>query len=192
MTRVMIGIDPHKSSHTAVAMARVRSRWASCGCAPARPRRSSCWGGRRGGRSGPGRWRAPPGWGTCWPSSWSPPGSGCWTCRPSWRPECGCCWPGTPTRTTRMTPSRWRSPRCAPRPRARCSPRTRLAERLLSAQAPPERLVLDLGRLVFVDVAGKRALDGVDKALEAQCPVILRGPWPSVRQFFSLTGRRED
>jgi transposase len=43
MAEVMIGIDPHKSSHTAVAIGQVRSRWASCRCAPARPRPGSCW-----------------------------------------------------------------------------------------------------------------------------------------------------
>src|SRR5215472_5889922 len=44
-------------------------------------------------------------------------------CLPGWPPGCGCWMPGTPARTTRMTPCRWRSRRCAPRPRARCSPR---------------------------------------------------------------------
>jgi anti-anti-sigma regulatory factor len=60
------------------------------------------------------------------------------------------------------------------------------------AEAHPERLVLDLGRLVFVDVAGVRALDDAHKALEAQCPVILRSPRPTARKSFSLTGHRED
>jgi anti-anti-sigma factor len=68
-----------------------------------------------------------------------------------------------------------------------------LAGRLMSvAGTRPERLVLDLGRLVFVDVAGVRTLDDAHKALEGQCPVIFRGPRPSARRSFSLTGHGED
>ena len=64
-----------------------------------------------------------------------------------------------------------------------------LMERLLKvAKAHPERLVLDLGSLVFVDVAGARALDATHHLLEAVCPVILRQPRPSVRKVFELTG----
>ena len=69
MAAVMIGIDPHKSSHTAVAIGWSRRRWAGCGCTPARTRPGSCWRGRRRGRSGPGRWRAPPGWGPAGPAA---------------------------------------------------------------------------------------------------------------------------
>ena len=47
------------------------------------------------------------------------------------------------------------------------------------AAGHPERLVLDLGGLVFVDVAAARALDRTYKALQAQWPVILRAPRPS-------------
>jgi anti-anti-sigma factor len=60
------------------------------------------------------------------------------------------------------------------------------------AAAHPERLVLDLGGLVFIDVAGARALDAAHKALEAECPVILRGPRPSARKIFGLTGLISD
>jgi anti-anti-sigma factor len=64
-----------------------------------------------------------------------------------------------------------------------------LMERLLKvAQAHPERLVLELGGPVFVDVAGARALDGTHHLLEAECPVILRQPRPSVRKVFGLVG----
>jgi anti-anti-sigma factor len=64
-----------------------------------------------------------------------------------------------------------------------------LAERLLEvAQACPERLVLDLSGLVFLDVAGVRILDGVHKALQARCPVIVRNPHPSARRVFWRTG----
>jgi anti-anti-sigma factor len=49
------------------------------------------------------------------------------------------------------------------------------------AAAHPERLVLDLGGLVFADVASARALDSAHQALEKKCPVIpviLRAPRP--------------
>lgn len=49
------------------------------------------------------------------------------------------------------------------------------------AAAHPERLVLDLDGLVFVDVAGARALESLHKALNRECTVILRRPRPSVR-----------
>src|SRR5215472_3168010 len=52
-----------------------------------------------------------------------------------------------------------------------------LHRRLLEvASAHPQRLVLDLGGLVFVDAAGARALDNTRKDLEAGRPVIVRRP----------------
>jgi anti-anti-sigma factor len=61
-----------------------------------------------------------------------------------------------------------------------CTTAPDLARRLLEVAAGnPERIVLDLGGLVFVDVASARALDRTYKALQAQCPVILRAPRPS-------------
>ena len=44
------------------------------------------------------------------------------------------------------------------------------------ASARPERLVLDLGGLVFVDAAGAKALDDTQRRLQAGCPVIVRSP----------------
>ena len=76
MAAVMIWVDPHKASHTAVAIRRRRSRWVSCGSAPAWPRPSGCWPGRRPGRSGLGPLRAPEGRATCWPGSCCPRVSG--------------------------------------------------------------------------------------------------------------------
>lgn len=68
-----------------------------------------------------------------------------------------------------------------------------LSECLLKvAEDHPGRVVLDLGRLVFVDVAGARALDRVHKVLAAQCPVILCRPRPSARKVFRLTGLMEE
>ena len=64
-----------------------------------------------------------------------------------------------------------------------------LCRRLMKvAEARPERLVLDLGGLVFVDVAGGRALDRGYKALEAECPVIVRWPRPCASKVFRLAG----
>lgn len=61
-----------------------------------------------------------------------------------------------------------------------CTTAPALTRRFLEVAAErPERLVLDLGGLVFVDVASARALDSAYKALEAECPVILRAPRPS-------------
>ncbi len=62
-----------------------------------------------------------------------------------------------------------------------CTTASALAGRLLEvAAAHPERLVLDLDRLFFTDVASARALDSACKALEQQFPVILRAsPRPS-------------
>lgn len=68
-----------------------------------------------------------------------------------------------------------------------------LTTRLLQVTAArPERMVLDLSRVVFVDVAGARALDQVHKFLGAECPVVLRGPRPSARRVFGLTGMMKD
>ena len=54
-----------------------------------------------------------------------------------------------------------------------------LMERLLKvAEAHPELLMLDLHGLVFVDVAGARALDQAYMALVAECPVVIRAPGP--------------
>lgn len=50
-----------------------------------------------------------------------------------------------------------------------------LSRRLLAVAAEhPERLVLDLSALVFVDVAGARTLDRVHTLLRTECPVNLR------------------
>ena len=95
MAEVMIGIDPHKSSHTAVAIGPAEEPLGELRVRACASQAESCWRGRWCGRSGPGRWRAPPGWGICWPSSWSPRASRCWMCRRSWPPGCGCCRLGT-------------------------------------------------------------------------------------------------
>lgn len=61
-----------------------------------------------------------------------------------------------------------------------------LTRRLLAVAAEhPDRLVLDLGGVVFVDVAGARALDVAHARLLSQCPVVLRAPRPSARSRVS-------
>lgn len=64
-----------------------------------------------------------------------------------------------------------------------------MTERLTKVvEAHPERLVLDLGGLVSVDVAGGRALDRTHRSLEAECPVIVRWPRPTGRAAIRLGG----
>jgi anti-anti-sigma factor len=53
----------------------------------------------------------------------------------------------------------------------------------------PERLVLDLDALVFVDVAGARALDRAVQAFK--CPVIVRGLRPSSHKVSCASGFSE-
>ena len=48
---VMIGVDPHRGSHTAGRSGQAKSRWAGCGSARPRRRRRSWWPGPRPGRS---------------------------------------------------------------------------------------------------------------------------------------------
>jgi anti-anti-sigma factor len=52
----------------------------------------------------------------------------------------------------------------------------------------PDGLVLDLGGLVFTDVAGVRAVYEAYRLLEAGCPVTLRRPWISTRNVLGLVG----
>ena len=59
MTAVMIGVDPHKGSHTAVVMGPAEEPLGELRVRASAGRRRSWWRGQRTGRSGPGRWRAP-------------------------------------------------------------------------------------------------------------------------------------
>lgn len=69
---------------------------------------------------------------------------------------------------------------------------TSMSRRLMAiGAAHPERLVLDLSGLAFIDVGGARALDETYKALTNECPIIVRQPRPSVRKIFELTGLME-
>ena len=87
----MIGIDPHKASHTAAAIDEAESgaRRAACSLRR-RPAGAALGMGGDGGRSGPGRSRAQAVSAICSPSSSSLPASGSSTSSRSSRPECGC------------------------------------------------------------------------------------------------------
>ena len=63
---------------------------------------------------------------------------------------------------------------------------------LAVAARHPERLILDLGGLVFTDVAGARALDSAHALLQSGCPVVFRQPRPSARKIFGLAGVLQD
>ncbi len=99
MAAVMIGVDPHKASHTAVVISaaeeplgelRVR---ACAGQAERLLAWAAAWPARTwAGRGVPG---APGARATCWPSSCWRRVSGCWMCRPSWARGSGCWPPGT-------------------------------------------------------------------------------------------------
>jgi len=60
------------------------------------------------------------------------------------------------------------------------------------ADARPEWLVLDFAGLVFLDMAGARALDSARKILAAICPVIVRDPLPFARRVAGVTGMLDD
>jgi anti-anti-sigma factor len=60
------------------------------------------------------------------------------------------------------------------------------------ADARPEWLVLDFVGLVFLDMAGARALDGAQKILAAICPVIVRDPRRSAHGVSEITGLIND
>jgi anti-sigma B factor antagonist len=64
-----------------------------------------------------------------------------------------------------------------------------LSERLAAvADGDPQRVVIDLSGVGFLDSAGLRAFVRLRKALPARCPVILRSPRLRTRQVFDLTG----
>ena len=78
---VMIGVDPHKGSHTAVAIDRRRGRAGDDrGAVVESAGRASCSGGRQGSGSGRGRSSRLVVSVICSRSSSSRRGSGCWTC----------------------------------------------------------------------------------------------------------------
>src|SRR2546423_1348262 len=112
MAAVMIGVDPHKASHTAAAVGPAGE---PLGDVPVRAPAAQAeqllawaavWPERTWAVEGA------PGWGTCWPSSSSRPGKWAWTSSPRRPPGCGCRRRGTPAKTTPPTPAQSRLPRC--------------------------------------------------------------------------------
>ena len=113
---VVIGVDPHKGSHTAVAVdqgEKVAGR--AQGAFVSRARSTGSVRGRPSGPSVPGPSKAPAGWATCWPSNWCRRAKLSLTYNPNWAPGCGCWPPATSTRTTPTTPARWPSPPFGPK-----------------------------------------------------------------------------
>ena len=123
MTAVMIGIDPHKGSHTAVAIGAAEEPLGDLRV-----------------RAGAAQADTLVAWAAAWPErTWAVEGAGrlghllaqqlvaagerVLDVPPKLAPGCDCCRPVTRTRTTRMTRCRWRSRRCAPRRGARWRPR---------------------------------------------------------------------
>lgn len=52
----------------------------------------------------------------------------------------------------------------------------------------PQRLVIDLAEVSFLDSAGLHSLSRARKALPEGCPLVIRSPQPKVRRIFEITG----
>ena len=114
---VMIGIDPHKRSHTAIAVDE-REVVIAERLVHAVSARSRSW--SRGLTrlviaNGSGRSSRLAGSAICCLSSSSPPVKRSWTFPRRWRLGCGCCRRAVRTRTIPTMLARSRSPRCARR-----------------------------------------------------------------------------
>src|ERR1022692_4544087 len=119
MAVVMIGVDPHKGSHTAVAigpaeepLGELRVR-ASAAQAQRLVAWAADWPERTWAVEGAG------GLGHLLAQQLVRRASGGPMCRPRWAPGWGCWRPGTRTRTTRSAPGQSPSRRCARRPGGR-------------------------------------------------------------------------
>ena len=167
MAAVIIGVDPHKASHTAVAIGPAEEPLGQVRVSAPAAQAGSCWRGLQPGRSGPGRSSPPPGSATCWPSSWSPPASRCWTCPPKLAARVRVLEAGNTTRTTRTTPGRWRSPRCARRRGARSPPRASGGAALVVQTQPRPRQAPHPGRVPAPRGAAELAPGGIAKEINA-------------------------
>ena len=88
---VVIGVDPHKRTHTAVVIDHDEIPLATLQVrAPAGRSSRSCWLGRPASMIGCGRSSPRTGSAICLASSSSVPVSGCWTCPRRCRRGCGC------------------------------------------------------------------------------------------------------
>ena len=79
---VLIAVDPHKLSHTAMAVDEQGHELETLRVTA--QEEEGCGAGPGSGASVAGRWREHVAWGTAWRSAWSVAGSWCWTCRPRW------------------------------------------------------------------------------------------------------------
>ena len=52
----------------------------------------------------------------------------------------------------------------------------------------PQRLVIDLAGVSFIDSSGLAGFVRVRQALPPSCPVVIRAPQRRVRQLFKITG----
>lgn len=69
----------------------------------------------------------------------------------------------------------------------------RLTERLLEVAAErPEKLILDLHRVAFIDLSGAKAIAALQEALGDGCPVIIHKPRPSARKALATVGLLPD
>ena len=56
------------------------------------------------------------------------------------------------------------------------------------ARKNPQRLVMDLAGVSFIDSSGLGGFVRIRKALPPGCPVVIRSPQRRVRQLFKITG----
>jgi anti-anti-sigma factor len=56
------------------------------------------------------------------------------------------------------------------------------------ARKNPQRLVIDLAGVSFIDSSGLGGFVRIRKALPADCPVVIRSPQRRVRKLFKITG----
>ena len=110
--KVIIGVDPHKATHQAVAIDDREAEIDRIWCERPALRPTGCLRGRQRSTSGCGRSRAPAVSAICCLSSSSAPARRWWTCPPRWLPAPGCWRAVGRTRPIRTTPGRWRSRRC--------------------------------------------------------------------------------
>ncbi len=82
---VIIGVDPHKASHQAVAVDDREAETARISVRATRTQTNVCWRGQRRSRVATGRSRVLTGWAICWRSSSSRLASEWLMCRQRWR-----------------------------------------------------------------------------------------------------------
>jgi hypothetical protein len=110
MSRVIVGVDPHKKQVTIEAVDQDGKVLAvgEFGTDNQGYRLMLAYVRRQWRRTTGGRWREPTGWAGHWRSVCSPRVRTWWTCRRSWRHGCGCSTPAMPARPTQSTRMRWR------------------------------------------------------------------------------------